>query len=301
MMRVAWNQTYAHPLPDGHRFPMLKYELIPEQLLYEGTLSERDIFSPDPLEPEQILTTHTEHYWNKLQLQQLNRREERRMGFPQSQALVAREVTIMGGTLACARHAVANRSVGLNVAGGTHHAYADHGEGFCLLNDLALTARILIDEGVVQKVLVVDLDVHQGNGTASIFAEDPEIFTFSIHGAANYPMHKEESDLDVPLADGCTDKPYLETLRNHLPKLMDAVEPELVLYQCGVDILETDKLGRLAISRKGCLERDEEVLGRCHLNRVPVVCTMGGGYSPEIRHIVEAHCGTFRTAARLWG
>jgi acetoin utilization deacetylase AcuC-like enzyme len=214
--------------------------------------------------------------------------------------LIDREVMIMGGTLQCARYAM-EHGIALNVAGGTHHAYADRGEGFCLLNDLALTAQILIDEGVIERALVVDLDVHQGNGTAKIFGGRPEVFTFSMHGASNYPMHKERSDLDMALEDGTDDRTYLKLLREHLPQVMDQSEPDLVLYQCGVDILETDKLGRLGVTEAGCRERDRIVFEACHRNEVPAVCAMGGGYSPEIWNIVEAHCHTFRLAAEFWG
>ena len=280
---------------------MAKYELIPEQLLHEGTATPAQFVTPVPLHDKQVLAVHDAQYWQKLTTQTLSRQEERRTGFPQSPGLVARELMIAGGTLDLARYALATNGVGLNVAGGTHHAFVDRGEGFCLLNDLALTAKILLAEGSVRQVLIVDLDVHQGNGTAAICEGDPNIFTFSMHGASNYPMHKETSDLDVPLPDGCDDATYLAALDNHLPRLIDDLAPDLVLYQCGVDVLATDKLGRLGLTRAGCLRRDEEVLGRCHRAGIPVVCAMGGGYSPEIRHIIEAHCGTFRTAAGLWG
>ena len=300
-IKIAWGKQYAHPLPAGHRFPMVKYELIPEQLLHEGTVEPDVFFAPEPMSEVDVLRIHEREYWEKLKGLALTRQEERRTGFPLSAALVEREVVIAGGTLACARFAVAEGAAALNVAGGTHHAYRGRGEGFCLLNDLALTAEILLQEAVVQRVLVVDLDVHQGNGTAAIFEGDPRVFTFSMHGAANYPMHKERSDLDVPLPDGIGDAAYLGLLREDLPRLLDEVAPDLVLYQAGVDILATDKLGRLGVSREGCLARDREVLGRCHAAGIPVVVTMGGGYSPDIRHIIDAHCGTFRVAAELWG
>lgn len=301
MIPVAWSPPYAHPLPEGHRFPMAKYELIPEQLIYEGTCAPGDFFVPTPLTDEQVRVAHDAGYWEKLKGLRLSRAEERRTGFPQSRALVEREVLILGGTLECARRAIAGAGVAMNVAGGTHHAFSDRGEGFCLLNDLALTTKLLLAEGVVKQVLIIDLDVHQGNGTAAMCANEPRIFTFSMHGAANYPMHKEMSDLDVPLPDGIADDAYLRLVRQHVPRLLDEVQPDLVLYQTGVDILDTDKLGRLKVSRRGCLERDREVLGRCAAAGVPVACAMGGGYSPDIRHIVDAHCGTFRVAADLWG
>lgn len=300
MIRVAWNEKYAHPLPDNHRFPMEKYQLVPEQLEHEGTVDSDAFFSPQPLSESQILSIHDAEYWRRLKGLELSRQEERKTGFPHSHALIDRELMIMGGTLQCARYALEN-GVALNVAGGTHHAYADRGEGFCLLNDLALAAQVLLDEGKVQRALVVDLDVHQGNGTAKIFQGRPEVITFSMHGASNYPMHKESSDLDVPLADGIDDRAYLKLLRENLPRIMDQSEPDLVLYQCGVDILNTDKLGRLGVTEGGCRERDRTVFEACHRNDVSVVCAMGGGYSPEIWNIVEAHCHTFRLAAEFWG
>lgn len=279
---------------------MEKYQLVPEQLEHEGTVESDAFFSPDPLSESQILSIHDAEYWRRLSGLKLSRQEERKTGFPHSNALIEREVMIMGGTLQCARYAL-NEGVALNVAGGTHHAYADRGEGFCLLNDMALAAQILIDEGAIQRALVVDLDVHQGNGTAKIFEDRSDVCTFSMHGASNYPMHKESSDVDVPLEDGTDDRSYLKLLREHLPRLIDKSEPDLVLYQCGVDILDTDKLGRLGVSASGCRERDRIVFDACHRNDLPVVCAMGGGYSPEIWNIVEAHCHTFRLAAEFWG
>jgi acetoin utilization deacetylase AcuC-like enzyme len=300
MIRIAWNARYAHPLPDGHRFPMEKYENVPEQLVHEGTVDQSQFFSPERLSDAEVLTVHGAEYWQKLQTGSLTRQEERRTGFPWSTALVEREVMIMGGTVQCARYAL-EHGVAMNIAGGTHHAYRDRGEGFCLLNDFALAASVMLVEGRIQRALIVDLDVHQGNGTAKIFQDDPRVFTFSMHGAGNYPMHKERSDLDVPLSDGMEDDAYLALLDAHWPRLLDEVEPDLVLYQCGVDILASDKLGRLGVTEAGCRTRDERILKRCYDAGVPVVCAMGGGYSPDIWQIVEAHCNTFRIAADLWG
>lgn len=299
MIRVAWNEGYAHPLPEGHRFPMEKYMLVPEQLIHEGTVKSEQFFSPEPLAEKEILLAHDAEYWNRLVAGKLTRQEERRSGFPWSSALVQREIMIMGGTVQCARYALQN-GISLNVAGGTHHAYRDRGEGFCLLNDLALAALVLFEEGLIQKALVVDLDVHQGNGTASIFAEDARVFTFSMHGASNYPLHKEQSDIDVPLPDGITDEEYLNELDMHWPNLLEKVKPDLVLYQCGVDILKTDKLGRLGLSLDGCRARDQKILEGCYESEIPVVCAMGGGYSEDLWQIVEAHCNTFRIANDLW-
>lgn len=300
MLSIAWAPLYAHPLPAGHRFPMLKYELLPEQLLREGVVPESAFFRPAPPPAADILRTHAPAYYQCLQAGQLTRHEERATGFPWSPQLVEREVTILGGTIECARRAL-QAGVALNVAGGTHHAFRDRGEGFCLLNDQAAAAHYLLAHNLARQILIVDLDVHQGNGTAAIFRHEPRVFTFSVHGARNYPHRKEQSDLDVPLPDGTDDAAYLAHLSATLPRLLDAVQPDFVFYLSGVDVLATDKLGHLALSRAGCRHRDEYVLGLCHRHRLPVVVCMGGGYSERLADIVEAHANTFRVAADLWG
>lgn len=299
MLKIAWTEIYAHPLPENHRFPMEKYNLLPEQLLYEGTATHDNFFEPKPLEESLIVRTHDETYWAKLKGLALDRKEERRTGFPLSQQLVDREVTIMNGTLQAAKYAL-EYGVAMNIAGGTHHAYTNRGEGFCLLNDIAISANYLLDEGLTKKVLVVDLDVHQGNGTAQIFENEPRVFTFSMHGASNYPMHKEKSDLDIGLPDGTDDDVYLKTLRETLPRLIDEQEPEFIFFQSGVDVLATDKLGRLGMTIEGCRERDRIVLQTCFSNNIPVVASMGGGYSQKIAHIVEAHANTYRLAQEIY-
>lgn len=299
MFKIAWSEIYAHHLPEGHRFPMEKYNLIPEQLIYEGTISEENLFAPAPLPEEIILKTHDQEYWERLSQLQLTRQEVRRTGFPHSEALIQREICIMQGTLDCARFAL-EHGISMNIAGGTHHAFTNKGEGFCLLNDIAIAAIQLLDEDVLQQVLVVDLDVHQGNGTAQIFENDDRVFTFSMHGAANYPMHKEKSDLDVGLPDGIEDKAYLKLLGEHLPRLIDEVEPDMIFYQCGVDVLATDKLGRLGMTLDGCKERDHMVLEAGKRNNIPICASMGGGYSPQIKYIVEAHSNTYRLAQEMF-
>ncbi|MBC6697260.1 histone deacetylase family protein [Hymenobacter puniceus] len=302
MLSIAWAPLYAHPLPENHRFPMLKYELLPEQLLREGTVPESAFFAPQPPPEIDILRTHDPEYYQRLRAGQLTRHEERATGFPWSPQLFEREVTILGGTLECARRALQS-GVALNIAGGTHHAFRDRGEGFCLLNDQTTAAHYLLanPEFNVRKVLIVDLDVHQGNGTAAIFQHEPRVFTFSMHGARNYPHRKEQSDLDLPLPDGTDDATYLALLHDTLPRLLDEQQPDFVFYLSGVDVLATDKLGHLALSRPGCRLRDEFVLRLCHRHGLPVVVCMGGGYSPSIIDIVEAHANTFRVAADLWG
>ena len=216
MLKIAYRKEYAHPLPENHRFPMEKYELLPEQLLYEGTVTENNFFSPNLLSEEDILAIHKEEYWHKLKNLTLSRKEERRTGFPLSAALVERERIINQGTIDAANFAL-QYGVSMNIAGGTHHAFTDRGEGFCLLNDIAIAALYLLKNKKAKKILVVDLDVHQGNGTAEIFRHNPDVFTFSMHGKGNYPMQKEKSDLDIELEDKTDDKTYLRVLRENLP------------------------------------------------------------------------------------
>ncbi|MEL6673979.1 MAG: histone deacetylase [Bacteroidota bacterium] len=299
MLYISWSPLYCHPLPEGHRFPMEKYELIPEQLLYEGTIQSENLYDPGKIDEPTILLTHEAAYWEKLKHQHLSKKEIRKVGFPLSPLLVERAISIPKGTIQNSMFAM-EYGVAINGAGGTHHAFTNRGEGFCLLNDIAIAANWLLAEGLVQRVLVVDLDVHQGNGTAQIFQDDPRVFTFSMHCQANYPLQKETSDLDIGLPVGAGDEYYLNQLRHHLPPLLDQVEPDFIFYLSGVDILHTDKLGRLGCSLQGCHERDSFVLSLCHRHQIPVVISLGGGYSPQIKDIVEAHCQTFRIATDLW-
>lgn len=299
MIRIAYDPIYAHPLPEGHRFPMLKYELIPEQLLHEGSITPDQLFSPVPCKEEIVLLTHDAGYLQKLIQQTLSASEQRKIGFPQSPALTQRELMITQGTIDCCKHALAS-GVALNVAGGTHHAFRDRGEGFCLLNDMAVAAHYLLQQQLAKQILIIDLDVHQGNGTASLFANEPRVFTFSMHGGHNYPFHKETSDLDIPLADGTDDNNYLRILTDTLPRLIATVKPDFAFYLSGVDILDTDKFGKLNVSLAGCKQRDAFVFELLQQHRIPVTVAMGGGYSPSIRTIVEAHCNTFRLAKDIF-
>ncbi len=298
-MKIAYHPIYAHPLPEGHRFPMLKYELIPMQLLHEGTITGEEIFEPSECLHDVVLLTHGKDYLQKLLLQELSDSEQRKIGFPQSPELSLRELIITQGTIDCCHYAM-NDGVSLNVAGGTHHAFFDRGEGFCLLNDFAVASNYLLYENLAKKILIIDLDVHQGNGTAKLFEGNPSVFTFSMHGAHNYPFHKEISDLDIPLPDGITDDDYLELLRVQLERIMQEVDPDFAFYLAGVDILETDKYGKLKITPKGCLARDELVFTNLKNNNIPCTVAMGGGYSPDIRNIVDAHCNTFRRAKSIY-
>ena len=299
MLKVSWCDIYAHPLPDNHRFPMSKYELLPKQLMLEGTLDDDNFFAPDPIPEKWITTVHDPSYWRRLNNLELTRSEIRKTGFPLSRQLVDREVIIINGTLMCTNFAL-RYGVAMNIAGGTHHAFTNRGEGFCLLNDIAIASQYLLDAGLAKQILVLDLDVHQGNGTAQIFRNLKRVFTFSMHGAKNYPMQKEVSDLDVELEDGASDKIYLNTLKHHVEELLDKVQPDFIFFQSGVDILETDKLGRLGVSMEGCRKRDELVLSQAHANQIPVVASMGGGYSEDINIIVEAHANTYRLAQEIY-
>ncbi|MEO6831389.1 MAG: histone deacetylase [Chitinophagaceae bacterium] len=294
--RIAYAEGFALALPKGHRFPMRKYELIPQALRYEGIAADRDFFCPEELEDEIALFTHTEDYWNRFKNLELTDRDMRAIGFPLSSKLIERSRRIARGTIGCALWAMAHRDIALNTAGGTHHAFAGHGEGFCLLNDFAITANYLLNANLVQRILIVDLDVHQGNGTAKIFENEPQVFTFSMHGQHNYPFRKEKSDLDIALSDGILGKEYLEILAQSLPELLDNFQPEIVLYLAGVDVLATDKYGKMKLSQEDCYERDLFVFQECRKRNIPVAVSMGGGYSPEIKHIVSAHVNTFRAA-----
>jgi acetoin utilization deacetylase AcuC-like enzyme len=278
---------------------MSKYEVLPQQLLYEGTLSETNIFNPEPLQEQWILRTHDLSYWQKLSTLSLTPQEVRRTGFPLTKELVDREIIIANGTVQCALFAK-QHGIAMNIAGGTHHAFTDRGEGFCLLNDIAIAANYLLDNELAKQILVVDLDVHQGNGTAQIFRNENRVFTFSMHGANNYPLKKEQSDLDIGLKDFTTDDFYLSTLEANMNHLMEHVQPDFIFYQSGVDILETDKLGRLSVSRQGCKLRDRFVLNTAKHNNIPIVASMGGGYSRDFKDIIEAHANTFRLAQEIF-
>jgi acetoin utilization deacetylase AcuC-like enzyme len=278
---------------------MEKYELLPQQLILEGTCKREDFFEPKPASMEQVIRVHDPLYVKQLSKLNLNKSEVRKIGFPLSKALVQREFTIAGGTVMGAEKALKS-GIAMNIAGGTHHAFRAHGEAFCLLNDQAIAAQYLLDKGKAKKILILDLDVHQGNGTAEIFKSNDFIFTCSVHGAKNYPFKKEESDLDLALEDQTKDEAYLEKIQLLLPDLIDKVKPDFIFYLCGVDILGTHKLGRIDLSLEGCKNRDRLVLQQCHRQGIPVQCSMGGGYSKDINIIVEAHANTYREAAKLY-
>ncbi|MBS7563296.1 histone deacetylase [Mucilaginibacter sp. Bleaf8] len=299
MLKIAFDPIYAHPLPEGHRFPMLKYELIPAQLLHEGVISQDNIFSPEPVDEEVILWTHDQSYWEQLRDLTLSPKEQRRIGFPLTARLVEREIRIAQGTIDGCHYAF-EYGIAFNVAGGTHHAGSNWGEGFCMLNDQAIAANYLLKHGLAKSILIIDLDVHQGNGTAQIFEREQSVFTFSMHGANNFPYRKEKSDLDIPLPDGMTDTEFLAIVEETVPGLIKQQQPDFIFYLSGVDVLASDKLGKLNLSKEACKARDRFVLQQCKQAGVPVQVSMGGGYSPQIRDIVEAHCNTYRTAIDLY-
>lgn len=299
MLKIAYHPIYTHPLPEKHRFPMIKYELLPKQLLYEGTCKEENFFEPEIPDSQPILAVHTKDYYTSLIELSLAPKAARKIGFPLSKELIDREIIIADGTIKASRYAI-QYGVAMNIAGGTHHAYTDHGEAFCLLNDQAIGARYLLQHGLAKKVLIVDLDVHQGNGTAEIFENDESVFTFSMHGANNYPFKKEKSDLDIELLNQTEDQEYLRILKETLPQLIKDQKPDFIYYLSGVDILSTDKLGKLGCSLAGCAERDRFVLQTCKDLNTPVMCSMGGGYSPDIKTIIEAHSNTYRLAQDIF-
>jgi acetoin utilization deacetylase AcuC-like enzyme len=299
MLKIAYDPIYAHPLPKGHRFPMLKYELIPAQLLHEGLITQDNLFSPNELNDETILLTHDTTYYQALKQLTLPAKEQRRIGFPLTARLVEREHRIAQGTIDACRFAQ-QYGVAFNVAGGTHHAGTNWGEGFCMLNDQAIAANWLLKNTLAQSILIIDLDVHQGNGTSQIFENEPRVFTFSMHGANNFPYRKEQSDLDIPLQDGVSGNEFLSILKDTLPNLIAQQKPDFIFYLAGVDVLGTDKLGKLSLTIDECKERDRFIFEQCVKHGIPVQVSMGGGYSPQLKDIVDAHCNTYRVADELY-
>ena len=299
MFPIAFHPIYQHPLPEGHRFPMLKYELLPQQLVHEGTASVADFFEPEMCDLAPILAIHTTTYVNDLLQLTLDTKAARKIGFPLSQELVERELIIAQGTIVGAQKSF-DTKVSFNIAGGTHHAFTDHGEAFCLLNDQAIAAQFLLNHKLAKKIVIIDLDVHQGNGTAEIFQNNPNVFTFSTHGKTNYPFKKETSDLDIAFDDGTTDDAFLNTIGDIIPKLIEIQKPDFIFYLAGVDILASDKLGKLSCSLEGCKKRDELVFKLCAKHQIPIQVSMGGGYSPDIKTIIEAHSNTYRVAKSIF-
>ena len=296
-MKVCYSDRYLIPLISTHPFPMQKYQLVRDRLLSENSLTHWHLIEPDLASDEDILLVHTADYWFRCKNGNLTPAEIRRIGFPWTPRLVHRSQSSAQGTLIAAKNALRD-GIASNLAGGTHHAFPDHGEGYCVLNDIAIAARVLQREGLAKKIAVIDCDVHQGNGTAAIFHKDESVFTFSMHGEKNFPLRKEKSTIDVNLPEGIGDDEYLKLLQSHLPKILHEFKPDFVFYQAGVDPHEHDRLGKLKLTLEGLKRRDELVIGNCRERNIPVVTTMGGGYGKDISETVEAHCNTVRVALR---
>ena len=294
---TVWSSAhYTFPLPSGHRFPLGKYTLLRDRVIAEGIVPAERVLDPEGVTDDELRLVHTADYVDRFNTGRLDPAGERRIGFPWSPALVERSRRAVGGTVAASRHALAH-GMAMNLAGGTHHAFADHGEGFCVYNDIAIAIRLLKRDARIRRALVIDLDVHQGNGTHAIFAGDEDVYTFSMHGGKNYPFHKVPGTLDVELADRTGDEEYLRLLQNSLPRVLAAAAPDLVLYIAGADPHEGDALGRLALTFDGLARRDAYVLGQCREIGVPVAITIGGGYGKRIEDTVAVHAATARIAS----
>ncbi|CAN5519390.1 histone deacetylase [soil metagenome] len=295
---LFYSPYYYAEIGEGHVFPIRKFELVRDVLLKEGTLTQDEIIEPKPALVEDLLLVHTEDYITRLVSGELTAKEVRKLGLPWSKSLVRRSFHAISGTINAARQALTN-NISSNLAGGTHHAYPDRGEGFCVLNDVAVAIRVLQREKLAERFLIIDCDVHQGNGTAFIFQNSPEVFTFSMHGAKNYPLFKEKSSLDIELADGTSDKEFLETLSEALPRIFTH-NPDVIFYLGGADPFEKDKLGRLNLSIEGLKKRDEIVLQFAREHHTPIVTTMSGGYALDINDTVEIHANTIRAVKKVF-
>jgi acetoin utilization deacetylase AcuC-like enzyme len=297
MISCFYTDHFVLPLPDGHRFPMRKYALLREavQALAPHSLHEAPAATND-----QLLLAHDAAYVDRMSNGTLSEQEVRTIGFPWSPQMAERARRSTGATIAALSHAISHDSVGVNLAGGTHHAFRDHGEGFCCYNDAAVAARVAQRDHGVERLLICDLDVHQGNGTASILANDNSIFTFSMHGERNYPVRKQRSDLDVELPDGTTDEAYLAALHHHLPSIIDSFKPNAMIYLAGADPFEGDRLGRLKLTKSGLKVRDQFVLQTARDFGIPIAVTMAGGYAHDVTDIVDIHFTTVRTVFEVF-
>ncbi|HQU86863.1 MAG TPA: histone deacetylase [Pyrinomonadaceae bacterium] len=296
--KIFYSPYYYAEIGEGHVFPIRKFELVKDLLLKEGTLTENEIVAPESVKTEDLLLVHTEDYISRLVEGTLTAKEIRKLGLPWSESLVRRSFHAISGTINAARNALTD-GISSNLAGGTHHAFPDRGEGFCVLNDVAVAIRVLQREKLAEKFLIVDCDVHQGNGTAFIFQNDAEVFTFSMHGAKNYPLFKEVSNLDIELPDKTGDAEFLETLEQALPRIF-LHDPDIIFYLGGADPFENDKLGRLSLTKEGLMERDEMVLEFAKSKDVPIVTTMSGGYAADINDTVEIHANTIRAVKKVF-
>ncbi len=295
-MKIFYADQFVLPLPVGHRFPMEKYAQLRARVAAE-LVPPHELLIPDPASDTELCRVHDPEYVRRVAAGTLDPVEVRRIGFPWSAEMVERSRRSVGASMGAARAALAD-SMAVNLAGGTHHAFADQGEGFCVFNDVAVAARAMQAEGLARRIAVIDCDVHQGNGTAAIFRDDPSVFTCSVHGASNFPFRKERSDLDLALPDGATDDPFLAAVRTGTEAAL-ASTPDLVFYLAGADPWEHDRLGRLAVTREGLAERDRIVLEACNAAGVPVAIVMSGGYAAEIADIVAIHYATVERAAAL--
>jgi acetoin utilization deacetylase AcuC-like enzyme len=297
-LKVFYSDHFVLPLPDGHRFPMVKYSMLRERVAAGGICEPEEMRVPRPVSDEEILRAHDRGYLRQVVEGTLSPKEMRRIGFPWSERMVERSRRASGGTLGACLAALED-GFAANLAGGTHHAFADQGEGYCVFNDSAIAARAVQAKGLVERVVVLDTDVHQGNGTAAILRGDPSVFTFSIHGARNFPFRKEESDLDIPLPDGADDGEFLEALEGGLEKALEASRAGLAIYLAGADPYEDDRLGRLSVSKEGLAERDRLVLETCRERGIPVAVTMAGGYARQIEDTVDIHFRSIERSASL--
>jgi acetoin utilization deacetylase AcuC-like enzyme len=297
-VKAFYSDLFVLPLPETHRFPMAKYSRLRERLVADGILSLDDLHVPEPIGWDALLLVHDRGYVDAVANGTISREMQRRIGFPWSPEMVERSRRSVGATLAAARAALGGDNVSANLAGGTHHAFRDRGEGYCVFNDVAVAARVLLTEGTIARAAVVDCDVHQGNGTAAIFRSEPAVFTFSLHGAHNFPFRKETSDLDVTFEDGTGDAEYLEALAAHLPHVLDNHRPDVVFYLAGADPYEGDRLGRLRLSVDGLQARDRLVFETCGERELPVAVAMSGGYAPDVDAIVTIHANTIHEAVR---
>ena len=297
-MTLFYSDVFVLPLPSHHRFPMGKYARLRSRLLASGEFVDKDFRVPEAASDAEITRAHCPQYLRRVVTGTLDEAQIRAIGFPWSERMVERSRRSSGATLAAAREAL-TRGWSANLAGGTHHAFRDRGEGFCVFNDAAVAARAMQVEAGLKRVAIVDCDVHQGNGTASIFAGDDSVFTFSIHGARNFPFAKEASDLDIELADGTRDEEYLWHLERGLDEALERSRPQLAIYLAGADPYEDDRLGRLALTKQGLARRDELVLRRLAARGIPVAIAMAGGYARDIEDSIEIHANTIRTARRL--
>jgi len=298
-VKAFYSDTFVLPLPEGHRFPMTKYRRLRETLLEQHVIDESDLVVPAPAEWDDIRLAHCASYVEAVANGNLTAEAQRRIGFPWSPGMVERSRRSVGATIAAARQVmVRGERVSANLAGGTHHAFSDRGAGYCVFNDVAVAARVLLRDGLIERAAVVDCDVHQGDGTAAIFRDDPRVFTMSLHGATNFPFRKEIGDLDLTFPDGTRDDEYLAALAMHLPDVLDGSEPEVVFYLAGADPYEGDRLGKLSLTVDGLVQRDRFVFEQCRIRSIPVVVTMAGGYCPDVEAIVAIHANTIKEAAR---